>query len=242
MWRGLSLICALRMEALLAANILESEQVEKVIETLHPLFKDMIGYLLALRAMRNGHDQVAAGIVYAYLITASKADYVAQITHHALLSAACTIDGMRERALKHFSAAWDLRGESDFIMPLVSLNYFTLGVQRCLGLTNGSAECKRMEDAVRRYNRGWFALRGLCGLHTPLESLTLLECYALGLAVVGWRNKEIASFLKISINTVKHQLTAADQKIGASSRAEAYQVVRASLSAWLSEHALRFRP
>ena len=228
---GMSLLCALHAEALLVATVFDEALIDEAIDAVDPIFRNTIGYLVGLRALRHGQLEKAAGILYAYTITTPETYALSQVSLNALLASTYTIEGLSDKALTHFSRAWELLEQTGIMMPLVSFDYLMFGTRRRFGLQDGSEDVKRMNRAVRRYNAGWFALRGLCGLPSPLEPLTPLECHTLGLAILGWSGKEIALYFQISINTVKHQLTGAYQKLGVSGRAAAREMVRNALVA-----------
>lgn len=217
-----SFVCAMRIESVLVGRLFDIPSIDEGIESAPSGLKAYLGYLLALREIRRGNPERACGIAYAFRKIIGIHHPLSGIGLRLLMAATYMIEHEPEKARKEYIDAYALSSRYNIITPFVELNFLLLGLPRRCNDVVGDSVYKRIEAYVRDYREGWYKLRAKCGVVNDFgAALTPLESYALALAALGWRNKEIAVQLSISENTVKHKLTAVYQKIGASSRAEA---------------------
>ena len=222
---GASMLCAMRVEALLVAQIFDTDSFDKSVDKMPPEIKPYLGYLLSSRAMRHNRSQMAIGISYACLHMLDRPSELSSILLNLVMASGHMIQGNREAAKREFMHAWTTGKESGIVMPFVELNHALLGLPRhCLtGISNDLGD--RMRAHVRAFHKGWYGLRRCCGLSEAGSELTPLELNVILLAVNRMLNKEIAVHLHISENTVKRNLSNAYRKLEVSNRAEAQRVV-----------------
>ena len=214
-----SILCGLYAESVLMASVFDLPPMDACIDCIPSNLRVYYGFLHALRSLRQGRYLEAGGIAFAFLTLVDNHYPGARMFLHLISAASLIADSQVERAQAEFMKAWELKKQSGIVAPLVELDYALLGLPRSCLQDLPSDEYGEMESLVRAYSAGWYGLRRRCGLSTRTESLTPLECYVSGLAALGWRNKEIANYLLVSENTVKHQLTSVYQKLNLKSRA-----------------------
>ena len=225
---GFAIFYIARIEAVLATEIIDYGVLETNIKHMHHVLRRGMGPMLALSYIRRGRFQVATGIAYACRTIVEPCDEIANIDLLILMASTHLIEGRIENACNDLMEAWRTSLNTGIVMPFVQLQYLLLGLQKSVGLDIDvmSETFRRIEFLTPKYRKGWFGLRERCGLSQKGFDLTPLEWDVVGLAALGWSNKEIAAHFAISVNTVKHQLTSSYQKLGISKRSEIVSVVR----------------
>ena len=225
---GFALFCIARIEAVLATDIIDYWVLETNIKHMHHTLRRGMGPILALYYIRRGRFQVATGIAYACRTIVEPCDEIANIDLLILMASTHLIEGRIEDACNDLMEAWRASLKTGIVMPFVQLQYLLLGLQKSVDINIDvmSETYRRIEFLTPKYRKGWFGLRERCGLSQKGFDLTPLEWDVVGLAALGWSNKEIAAHFAISVNTVKHQLTSSYQKLGISKRTEIASVVR----------------
>ena len=214
-----SVMCGLYAESVLMATVFDLPAMDACIDCIPSKLRIYYGFLHALRSLRQGRYMEAGGIAFAFLTLVGGRYPGARMFLHLISAASNIADSQVDRARTEFMKAWELKKQFGIVAPLVELDYALLGLPRSCLQDLPSDEYGKMESLVRAYSKGWYGLRKRCGLPARTEVLTPLECYVSGLAALGWRNKEIANYLLISENTVKHQLSSVYQKLHLKSRA-----------------------
>ena len=224
--RMTSILVAMRVESLMVLQVFDIPELEGGLSGFPRGWESYLGFLMAQRAMRGGNSGRAAGISEAFLMLDGNRNPLSRILLLLAIASACMMSGEVGEAERSFRKAWELGQANGFIAPFVELNFSLLGLSRRCLLPNEASEYRRLETMVKTYYDGWYGLREKCGYHDKTRDLTPLESYVGGLVMLGWRNKAIATHLRISENTVKHQLTAIYQKLGVSSRADLRNIMR----------------
>ncbi len=232
-------LSALLIESTLVATIFDYPEPCMQVEGFPAGMKVYFGYLLAMREMRAGRYERAMGITEAFQTLIGNDFPESKVFLHLVTTVAAIMLKDTSRAEAEFEAAWKLAKPQGIIMPFISMNFFMLGLPRRHSEVFGADEAHKIESMARTFRDGWFGLREKCGLSCEAKDLTSLECYTSGLAALGWSNKEIASWLQISENTVKHHLTSSYQKLHVSSRKGLREVIVKQFLGGSYEGALR---
>ena len=219
-FRGTSFLCAMRVEDTLMARIFDIPNIEDGIDDVPGGLKAYMGYLTALHEIREFNFPRASGIAFATRKLMGPHYSLANIALTLVSASADMVENRVDAAEKEFRRAWKLGGEKGLIMPFVEINFILFGLRRrCLDIV-GEEASRELDRLVNSYREGWFDLRKKCGLSTFGAELTILEMAVASLAALGWRNKEIATHLRLAETTVKHQLTSIYQKLGMKKRTE----------------------
>ena len=131
---GVSMLCAMRIETLVVASIFDFDSFDEDVDMMPFEFKQHLGYLLSMRAMRQNKEQVAVGISYAHLRTFAKMDDLSRIRLNLVMAAGNMVQGDTNEAEDIFMHALAMAESSGIVMPFVETNYFLLGLPRhCQG-------------------------------------------------------------------------------------------------------------
>ena len=79
---------------------------------------------------------------------------------------------------------------------------------------------KRIIEGVMSFSRGWMEIHNTKAKRKVTNELSAMEFSIAMMASDGWTNKEIASYMEISVNTVKHYLTDIFSKLNVKKREE----------------------
>lgn len=215
---GASCLCALNVENLLNARIFDKDFFGCDMSFLPQQLRSLLGYLLGCRALRQGKRSMAEGIAYSALVLTGSSGRREAVSCNLIMASTRLFSRDLSGAEAAFKRAWALSGHGQIAMPFVEFDHYLLGLfRRCDDICE-EPSYRQIKRLLSRYRRGWYDLRRQCGLPVFGACLTSVELYALGLASLGWRNKEIAAHLRISENTLKHRLSSAYQKLGLNSR------------------------
>ncbi len=215
-----SIFCALLAEDILSSRIFEFPEISNGIDGLPLGLKAYFGFLQALRMIRKGEASMALGVVSVSQALLGNRKPIPKAFLHLAAASAYMAIGKTNEALGEYVTARDILQSIGAIFPFVEMNFSLLGMSRHYCGMHSSTEYKRIETMALLYHEGWAGLRRLCGLSDTLASLSPVAANVASLAFLGWRNKEIASHLHISENTVKHQLSESYQRLQVKSRSE----------------------
>lgn len=176
------------------------------------------GYLAANKLYLQGEDLQAAGMAQGFLMSAGDQYPLSCVKLHLLMAAAFLRHGKVEKADDEYRTAWELANPLGIVTPFVEFSSRTPGLARRYLHDRDDALLSLVRSSVQRYRKGWFGLRDYCNQPAVGGRLSILEQGVMMLAAWGWSNKQIAAFLGISENTVKHYLTSVYQKLGVKSR------------------------
>ena len=215
-----SVLCGDRLEALLLAKLFDFPELEDGIDFLSRGLKGYYGFLRGLEALRNGDYRYAIGIAQAFLMIIGHQNPIPETLLHILAASGLMLSNETRLALEEYGKAWKLAEQAGMIMPFVEFHFLLPGLHRNYFNGISSGTYRKIESMVPIYQDGWFGLRRMCGFEDRVYMLTPLETHVASLVSLGWRNKEIAAFLHIAENTVKHQLTNVYQKLDLDNRSE----------------------
>lgn len=215
---GPYVLSAMIIESTLAASVFDLSGMGDAIDSFSNGMITYFGYLIVMRYLRHGDYRKAAGIAYAYQTLVGPNLPESKVFLLLTSSIANLMMGDVDLAEAEFDAAWTEGRRHGIIMPFVTLHYFLIGMPRHYCNARGIDEPRKISSMARTFRKGWFGIRRKCGLPAATSSLTTLESYVAGLASLGWSNRQIAAWLSISENTVKHHLTSSYQKLNVSNR------------------------
>lgn len=178
------------------------------------------GYQMAVRTLGRGGLGESIGVARSFAAIAGDKFPVTSSKLRLIAASAYLRLGKPEEAAQMFREAWNMAHPLGVVMPFIEMSMLVPGlVRHCLHDVDEPSYLM-LRALVQRYRKGWHGLRVQYGASSPCESLSVLE-YAVGmLAVWGWRNREIALYLRVTENTVKHYLTNVYQKLDVKNRSQ----------------------
>ena len=182
--------------------------------------RQYFGYHFALRQVFEGDFDRALGLADAFKLLVQP-DFPESQVYLYLTSAIAHVMACRpDEAREEYTRAWELGQQHGIIMPFVETYGCMLGLQRSCFDAQGYDQYRKVEAMARKFRRGRAGLQQRCGMRESVVRLTQLECDTMGLAALGWSNRQIAQQLGISENTVRNHLTSGYQKMNIHSRKE----------------------
>lgn len=178
-------------------------------------------YLVALQAFNLGEYGNSLGVANTALAYCTNTYPVSMAYLHIV--AACDYMALHrpEEAAAEFDQAWQLASADGFVSPFID-HYVQLQglVEACLKKADPVLyRCISKTAAASRM--GWISIVDSKEADLVVGSgVTAPELAVSALAKRGWANREIAALLDVSVNTVKHRLSAVFQKLGISRRSD----------------------
>lgn len=126
----------------------------------------------------------------------------------------------KEKAKKHLLSAWELARPDDLIEGFGEHHGLLGGMLEAVIKPAWPEDFKRIIAITYRFSAGWRKVHNPVTGHDVADDLTTTEFAAAMLAARGWTNQEIAEHMNISLNTVKHHISNALQKLGIRQRRE----------------------
>ena len=128
-----------------------------------------------------------------------------------------------ERAQAHLLEAWEIARPDDLIEGFGEHHGLLGAMLEAVIKPNWPEDFKRIIDITYRFSSGWRRVHNPITGHDVADDLTTTEFAISMLAARGWTNKEIADYLNISVNTVKHHISEAMKKLHVENRKELKQ-------------------
>lgn len=175
-------------------------------------------YLSAHNAYLKKEYEVAIGMVESALMMVDEVYPIAMIYLYCIM-AVCQMNLKdTEGAQATFMKAFAMARPDKFIEPFIEHHGPLQGlVESCIRKTEPQLY-KKISDQIIAFSRGWMkihnpeAQKNVTSLLTPLEfSIAMLACR-------DWTNQEIADYLELSVNTVKHYISVILEKLGVDKR------------------------
>lgn len=162
----------------------------------------------------------SAGVVEATLAMGAAAYPIPAIYLH--LVAVMDYMSMKEvdRARGHLLRAWELAQPDDLIEGFGEHHGLLGGMLESVIKPGWPDDFKRIIEITYRFSSGWRRVHNPATGNEVADDLTTTEFASAMLAARGWTNQEIADHLGVSINTVKHHLSRAMEKLGVGNRKE----------------------
>lgn len=223
---GSSVICGMHLELTLGASLFNLPSIEGLVEVIPPRICAYFGYVLALREIMLGNYELAMGIAYLLQILVGSYMHNARCYLYIVYAKSFTALGDARAATEAFQKAWLIRQQRGVISPFIEAGSEYYGLHRAWIKEQEPEEYLKLEALANNYRKSKNELCKKSGVVYPSSSLSSLECCVWTLVLLGWRNKEIAAFIKVTENTVKHQLTSIYQKLGVRNRQELRECLR----------------
>lgn len=178
-------------------------------------------YLVALQAFNLGEYGNSLGVANTALAYCAKTYPVSMIYLHIV--AACDYMALHrpEEAAAEFDQAWRLASADGFVAPFVDHYVQLQGLMEACLKKADPVLYRRISKTAVASRMGWISIVDSEEADSVVGSgVTAPELGVAALAKRGWTNREIAALLGVSVNTVKHRLSAAFQKFGITRRSD----------------------
>lgn len=221
--RNMAIVCVRMLEDATALDFEGSPKWNGALEDMPRGLQAYCGFQMAYRMLLRGKDQQAIGMVRAFQALAGNRYPVSYVKLRLVAASAYLRLGEPEKAAAEFEEAWRVAEPLGIIGPFVEMNACVPGLARhCLRGKN-EAMYKVLRSMICRHREGWHGLRSKRRHPVQGDNLSALEYSTTALVAWGWTNREIANYMGISENTVKHYLTNSYQKLGLKNRGQIIQ-------------------
>ncbi len=126
-------------------------------------------------------------------------------------------------AREHLLQAWEIARPDDMIEAFGEHHGLLCGMLEAVIKKDYPADFNRMIEITYKFSAGWRNVHNPETGNTVADGLTTTEFAVAMLAAKDWTNKEIATHLNVSVNTVKMHISSALQKLNISQRKELAQ-------------------
>ena len=220
-----SIICARILEdtvcATLANRSLEFDSLHEVPRG----FQAFCGFLMAYRTMVEGEYAQAIGMARGFMAIAGKKYPLSAVKLKLVMAASYLRLRKPNEASQMYQEAWDIANPLGIVGPFIEMSAWLPGLTRHCLYEQDRKSFQAIRSMMGTQRTGWHELRRRLRQPVPGVELSALEYSTATLAVWQWSNREIASFLGIAENTVKHYLSSAYQKMGVRGRGELLNLV-----------------
>lgn len=128
-----------------------------------------------------------------------------------------------QQAKENLLEAWKIAQPDDMIEAFGEHHGLLGGMLEAVIKKDYPDDFKRMINITYSFSAGWRKIHNPDTGHYVADDLTTTEFTVAMLAARGWSNKEIASHLDVSTNTIKMHISAVLQKLGISQRKDLSQ-------------------
>lgn len=174
--------------------------------------------LLAHALYLKGEYAKAQGTVYAALMLSAQTYPISEI-YLKCVEAMCQINlKERDEAIQTVLQAWEMAKKDDFLEPFIEYHGLLQGILEVCVRKNEPEQYKRIVDGVLAFSRGWMKIHNPQMQKTVTDLLTPMEFSIAMLACRDWTNKEIADYMGMSVNTVKHYVSEILEKLNIDKR------------------------
>ena len=165
----------------------------------------------------------SAGIVEAALAMGASEYPISAIYLH--LVAVMNYMSLRQtaQAQSHLLQAWQIARPDDLIEAFGEHHGLLGGMLEAVIRPEWPEDFHRIIDITYRFSWGWRRVHNPVTGHDVADDLTTTEFALAMLAARNWTNQEIAQYLNLSVNTVKHHLSKAMKKLNVSHRQDLKQ-------------------
>lgn len=166
-------------------------------------------YAMAHHAYMNGECWSAYGMCKTALFVAGNTYPISEIYIRCMM-AICMIDRKyKQEAQAELMEGWKLAAKDDFIQPFSEHHRLLQGLIEVCIRKNAPDAYKRITEVMSFFSKGWREVHNpeIYKKKKAVMELSPMEFSIAILAGCRWTNKEIAAYMGISVNTVKHYLT-----------------------------------
>lgn len=175
-------------------------------------------YILAHEAYLKKDYSRALGMAQTAILLAEKCYPIPMIYLKCMISM-CYINLKKsEQAKESFNEEWTLAKKDGFIEPFIEHHGLFQGMMESHIRKNEPELYKQITKGVLNFSRGWIKVHNPSTKKNITELLTPMEYSIAMLACRDWSNQEIAEYMDLSVNTVKHYLTGIFDKLHISKR------------------------
>lgn len=175
-------------------------------------------YVLSHKEYLKGEYAKSMGMAQSALMLADE-EYPIAMIYLRVVIAICQMNlKSQEDAKETISIAWDMAGKDKFIEPFIEHHGPMQGALESYIRKTEPQLYKKLTNQIIAFSRGWMQIHNpeadkkVTALLTPMEfSIAMLACR-------NWTNKEIAEYLELSVNTVKHYVSGIMEKLGVDKR------------------------
>lgn len=204
-------------------HILPEEDIPPLQECVHKLPKGQRLFAMSLLAHEmylKGEYAKSEGIVSSALMMADEM-YPISFIYLKCVEAMCQINlKNQEAAIQTVSVAWETAKKDKFMEPFIEYHGLLQGTLEVCVRKSEPEFYKKLVDGVIAFSRGWMKIHNpqmqkmVTDLLTPMEfSIAMLACR-------DWTNQEIADYLGLSVNTVKHYISEILEKLNIDKRSK----------------------
>ncbi|MDO4534066.1 MAG: LuxR C-terminal-related transcriptional regulator [Coriobacteriia bacterium] len=220
---NMAIVCVRMLEDATSLEFEGSPKWNGALEDMPRGLQAYCGFQMAYRMLLRGNDQQAIGMVRAFQALAGSRYPVSYVKLRLVAASAYLRLGYPEEATEEFDEAWRVAEPLGIVGPFVEMNPCLPGLARHCLHGKDEAMYKALRAMICRHREGWHELRRRRRYPVQGQNLSALEYSTTALVAWGWTNREIANYMGISENTVKHYLTNAYQKLGLKNRSQIIQ-------------------
>ncbi len=190
------------------------------IHMMRPGLRLFILYIQAHHSYLNKQYGAAIGIAETALALEGESYPIPEIYLHIVAAMGYMNLKNPEQAKGHLLEAWEKAKLDDFIEPFGEHHGLLGGALEATFKHDYPDDFRRMINVTYKFSAGWRKIHNADTGNNVADNLTTTEFAAAMLAARDWTNKEIASHMGISENTVKTYIATALQKLNISQRKE----------------------
>ena len=182
-------------------------------------------YIVAHAIYLDGDYGRALGLCQGAMIF-SRDEYPISFIYIYMVQAMCYINMKQTtKAKESFMKSWNIAAKDEFLQPFVEHHGLLQGLlESCIKKKNPKVY-KKIIDRVFIFSRGWMAVHNKESKDHVTDALSAMEFSIAMLACRDWTNQEIADYLGMSINTVKHHISTIFVKLDVKKREELKKAV-----------------
>lgn len=178
-------------------------------------------YIKAHAIYVKGEYERAVGMCQSALLFCDKSYLISMIYLYCMI-AICEMNMKNiKEAKKALLMAWNMARKDKLTEPFIEHHGLFQGlIESCIKNEESNKLYAKLSEAVISFSRGWMQVYNKVTQNTVTDQLTTTEFSIAMLASRDWSNQEIADYMGISINTVKHYLSDIYLKVGVKKRSE----------------------